>query len=216
MTLHPATRKAHLRAFLTQHPVATTVQLERAGLTEPMRWLDLPQVTYTCRTRTMQPHSETDLTFVALQNRTLGRPPRELMHDAALTEIRLRLAQEDPRLARYGWHVTTARGRERGNRPDAELRSPNPDRRSDYAVEVDAGYSQEVRLTKIEAFGEMGYSGVIWATTVHARTRTVPNEALTIRHLKLRTLMAYFIDFWSANDPYRDRPRCHKWMVHGW
>lgn len=216
MPLHPATQKAHLRAFLKEHPVATTVQLGRFGLAEAVGWLKLPTVTYTCRTRARHEDSEHDLTFVALGERTLKRAPRELMHEAALTEMRVRLADEAPRLASYRWRTTTERGAARARRPDAELISGRPDMRGDYAVEIDAGYAGKVRRAKLASFDMDNYQGVIWGTTVHARTVTLIEEARALKLGKLRDLQVYYLNFWSPGDPYRDRPRCHKPMVTRW
>lgn len=206
---HPATRKADLRRLLRDVGVATTVQLERRNLLEAADWLDLPRVTYTCRTRVTQ-DSAVGLTFMALEEADLDRSARDLMHQAGLAEARWRTALEEGEV----WQPVTLRGRQRMHLPDAEIIWPGPDHTRDTAVEFDAGYTGERITAKLQAAAQQGYTRILWATSVHARTRSVMRRARILHHQgrlpgvqRVRTL---FVDFWSEGDPYRERPRCHK------
>lgn len=138
-SVHPATAKAQLRATLSIDRVLTTVQLERRGLLKAAEWLGLPQACRTCRTRTTQSHSDTDLTFVSLHHNVLTRPARDLMHDAGLAEARHRV-RKALKPEEVWQHIDIA-GRQRTHLPDAEILDPDRDRRRDFAVEFDAGLS---------------------------------------------------------------------------
>ncbi|WP_216325965.1 hypothetical protein [Deinococcus aestuarii] len=213
---HPAIQKAKLRAALALDRTLTTVQLERRGLLQAATWLGLPQVTLTCRTRTTQPHSDTDLSFVALDARWLSRPPRDLMHDAGLGEARHRIEQRGDMPPRAVWQHVTLAGRQRVHLPDAEVLIPHPQRQMDWAVEFDAGYSPQRIERKLEAAASAGYRWMFWATSVHDRTTRVLGQAEDLHHLGrlpgLAGITTIFVDFWSLRDPYVGRRRCLKQM----
>ncbi|WP_216322900.1 hypothetical protein [Deinococcus aestuarii] len=214
---HPATQKARLRTVLAVDRTLTTVQLERRGLLRAATWLGLPQVTLTCRTRTTQPHSDTDLSFVALDARWLSRPPRDLMHDAGLGEVRHRIEQKNAMPPRAVWQHVTLAGRQRAHLPDAEILNPHPRLRRDWSVEFDAGYAPTRVEQKLEAAAQAGYNVIIWATSVHTRTASVSKQAKKLhdwdRLPGVDGVVVVFVDFWSARDPYEDRPRCKKNMI---
>lgn len=204
-------QKAELRRALSTDRTLTTVQLQRRGLLHAA--VGLPEVTYTCRTRVTQSDSGTDLTFVALTQETLARPPRELMHDAGTAEARHVLRRELP--AGATWQPTVAAGRARLRLPDAEVLH-GPDARQDWWVEFDAGYAPHEVDAKLEAAARAGYTRLVWATSIHARTRTVPEQATTLHRLHLLPgvleVTTVFVDFWSWREPYTGRSRCHKPM----
>lgn len=212
---HPATQKAKLRATLAIDRTLTTVQLERRGLLRAARWLGLPEVTRTCRTRTTQPHSDTNLTFVALDARWLSRPSRDLMHDAGLGEARHRVLPDGIPPQAVWQHVTLA-GRQRVHLPDAEMLIAHPQQRRDWAVEFDAGYSPQRIEQKLEAAACAGYRWMIWATSVHDRTLRVREQADDLHYRGrlpgLAGLTTVFVNFWSPQDPYVRRRRCFKQM----
>lgn len=208
---HPATLKAQLRAALSVDLVVTGAQLERWGLARAAVWLDLPRITRTCRTRVTQSESDTDLTFVALTDGDLNRSPRDLMHLAALAEARRSRVLEPGEV----WRHVALRGRSQATQADAEIiQTRDPGRRSDWAVEFDAGYSPGRIAQKLEGAVAAGYTRVLWATSIHARTRTVRAQAVHLqRRGRLPDLVLIetrFVDFWSPHDPYGNRPRCHK------
>lgn len=210
-SLHPAQRKALLRQTLTTDRVLTTAQLSRRGLLEAAGWMDLPSVTRTCRTRVTQSESDTDLTFVALSPEDLEHPSRDLMHLVGLAEARHRL----PLARGEVWLHVSLQGRVKRHQADAEiLQTLDPSRRSDWAVEYDAGYSRKRVADKLVAADEGGYIKVYWATSIHARTRTVMEMAQQLQRAgklpHLRQVETRFVDFWSLREPYVGRPRCHK------
>lgn len=69
---------------------------------------------------------------------------------------------------------------------------------------------------KLEAAARAGYVVILWATSIHARTHTVTEQARELGALGLlpgvRSVITLFVDFWSPDDPYTNRPRCHKKM----
>lgn len=212
-TLHPSQAKAELRQLLTTDLVLTTAQLERWGLLRAATWLELPTVTMTCRTRVTQSESDTDLTFVALEAEHLDQAPRELMHLCGLAEARrgrVLAAGEE-------WRHVRLAGRSKGHQPDAEVvQLLDGTRRSDCAVEFDAGYSTKRISQKLEAATNAGYSRILWATSIHRRAETVMDQATRLhrqgRLVDLRLVETQFVDFWSPHDPYTNRPRCYKPM----
>lgn len=210
--VHPARLKAQLRAMLAIDRVLTTVQLERRGLLRAAEWLELPRTCRTCRTRTTQSHSTVDLTFVALNSHTLTRPARDLMHDAGLAEARHRVMHA-LRPSAVWQHVDVA-GRRRTHLPDAEVLNLHSRGLQDFAVEFDAGYAPTRVAQKLKAAAEAGYSLVIWATSIHARTGTVAEQARKLHGLGqlpgVEDVVTLFVDFWTLGDPYAKRPRCYK------
>lgn len=210
---HPATQKAELRALLAVDSVVTAAQLQRWGLAQAAQWLELPRVTLTCRTRVTQSESTTDLTFVARSADQLARAPRELMHLSGLAETRRGRVLEPGQV----WQHVNLKGRAKIHQPDAEIvQLLDVARRSDWSVELDTGYSPQRIAQKLEAATTAGYSRILWATTVHRRTQTVLDQASWLQRKgklpDLTQIETQFVDFWSANDPYVNRPRCHKPM----
>jgi hypothetical protein len=210
---HPNVAKAELRALLATDRVVTTAQLGRWGLRSAAEWLGLPQLTRTCRTRVTQSESTVDLTFVAFTEALLDQAPRDLMHLCGLAEIRRARAL----VPGEQWRHVTLGNRRRGHLPDAEIiQMLDPTRRSDTAVEFDAGYSTTRCKQKLMAAAASGYSRILWATSVHARTRTVGRIAHQLQrsgHLpEVSEVQVRFVDFWSIHNPYVNRPRCHKLM----
>lgn len=210
--VHPARLKAQLRAMLAIDRTLTTVQLERRGLLKATEWLDLPQICRTCRTRTTQSHSTVDLTFVALNPRTLARSARDLMHDAGLAEARHRVHHGlHPNAI---WQHVDVAGRKRTHLPDAEVLNLHSRRLQDFAVEFDAGYAPARVEQKLKAAAEAGYSLIIWATSIHARTSTVAAQARKLHGLGqllgVDDVVTLFVDFWTLGDPYARRTRCYK------
>ncbi|MBB5235527.1 hypothetical protein [Deinococcus budaensis] len=210
MAEHPAQQKQRLRTLLHLSPVVTTAQLTRSGLLGAARGLKLPRQTLTCRTRTTQVMSETDLTFVALKRETLTWPRRDLMHTAGLTEVLFRVSREDGQR----WALTPLKGRGRGALPDAEILSPGENRARDWAVEFDAGYPAARVRDKLRSFAAQGYGAALWGISVHGRVPTILDLARELHGAGelpgLREVRVVWVDFWSAHDPYCNRPRCHK------
>lgn len=214
--VHPARQKAGLRRLLAVDQVVTTAQLRRWGLSEAAGWLGLPEVTFTCRTRVTQSESGVDLTFVSLDAETLNLAPRDLLHLAGAAEVRRRLVLGEGESWR---HIVTA-GRERGSWPDAEIVCPWGERRGvDWGVEVDLGYAPARIREKLRAAALAGYGGLIWGTSIHERTATLPSKIMewfASGDLPgVQGVLVLFIDVWSERDPYSGRPRCHKPM-HAW
>ncbi|GAA5514946.1 hypothetical protein Dcar01_03710 [Deinococcus carri] len=210
-SLHPAQRKALLRHTLAIDRVLTTAQLTRRGLLETAEWLELPRVTRTCRTRVTQSESDTDLTFVALRAEDLDCPSRDLMHLAGLAEARHRITLAEGEV----WRHVSLQGRVKRHQAHAEiLQTLDPSRRSDWAVEYDAGYSWGRITDKLVAADEGGYLKVYWATSIHARTLTVMTLAQQLQQAgrlpHLTQVETRFVDFWTPREPYVGRPRCHK------
>jgi len=208
---HPNRKKAELRLLLAVDQVVTTAQLERWGLLNAATWLDLPRVTRTCRTRVTQSESDLDLTFVALEPAVLAQAPRELMHLCGLAEAR----RGRVLLPGERWQHVHLKGRRKAHQPDAEIvQLLDPARRSDWSVELDTGYAVGRIAQKMEAACEAGYTRILWATTIHGRTRSVLDQATRLQrqgHLPdLVRIETQFVNFWSSGDPYLDRPRCHK------
>lgn len=206
---HPATDKRLLRFLLGTTAVATTVTLERVGLLRASEWLHLPRTTRTCRTRVTQSNTNIDLTFVALAPAALELPTRDLMHQAAVAEcMATQLTQGEGT-----WRLTPQSG---VTVPDAEILSPLSNR-LDCAVEIDLGYPPKVIRRKLEAFCEHGYSRILWATSIHARTVTVVDIAQELRQENrlpgLVSLETRYLNFWSTGDPYAERRRNSKPMA---
>lgn len=216
MPVHPATQKATLLSMLRVDRALTTVQLERRGLLQAADWLGLPRVTYTCRTRVTQSDSCVDLTFVSMDESWLKSSPRDLMHWAGLGEARAQLGRVKLDLPAHRWQHVDLGGRHKSHLPDAELIGPAGQTDRDGAVEFDAGYSPAKVALKMEAAAAAGYRLLIWATSIHRRTITVPEQAREFHRLGLLPdlvgVIVLFVDFWSAVSPYDDRPRCHKPM----
>ena len=213
-SVHPNTQKAELRALLAVDQVVTVAQLDRWDLLQAAGYLRLPCLELTCRTRVTQPDSYSDLTFVALEREPLDLAPRELMHLCGLAEARRgRVLEPGER-----WRHVSLKGRSKGNHPDAEIiQTLDRDRRSDCAVEFDAGYARDRVAVKLIAAAADGYTRILWATSIHARTRTVMTLAVQLHRAgrlpNVTRVETRFADFWSAHDPYVDRPRCHKAMT---
>lgn len=207
-SIHPATQRVRLQQILRIDRTVTTVQLGRWDLLQAAERLGLPQVIYSCRTRITQSDSTVNLTFVALDDVTLDRAPRDLMHDAGLAEARAHHVLESG----AHWRHVTLRGRARLHLPDAEIIGPDLEHTRDWAVEFDAGYSRKVIREKVQAMCAQGYTRLLWASSIHDRTRSV--QAL-VRALwvagdapGLEIVETRFCDFWTADcDPYRHRPR---------
>ena len=203
-----------MRALLTVDRVATTAQLERWGLLRAAEQLELPSTKLTCRTRVTHSDSVVDLTFVALLDTHLDLAPRELMHLCGLAEARWgRVLVPGER-----WQHVTLKGRVKGNHPDAEIVRPaDLERRSDWAVEFDAGYTRARIAQKLEAAAAGGYARILWATSIHDRTRTVTALAARLHRQHrlpgIESIETRYVNFWTPKDPYTNRPRCHKQMV---
>lgn len=206
---HPARQKALLRQMLAVDRVVTTAQLQRHGLLGVADRLELPQVTYACRTRINQPTSEVNLTFVAWASDVLSGTPSELMHLAGLAEARQRLG---PLASGSEWRHISLAGNLRTQLPDAEIVHSLPG--LDGAVEFDAGYDTKKRVQKLKSFVRNGYTRLYWMTTIHGRVSKVMHE---MQQLEKQGLLPHvldaevvFVNFWSVRDPYVNRPRCHK------
>lgn len=209
MTLTPSRKKSVLQTRLRTDRVLTTVQLERQGLLAAADALDLPQVTFTCRTRVTQPRSRCKLTYVALEEGLLDRPPHLLMHDAGLAETRAR----SPELVGGTFKHLDLQGKERGHLPDAVYLAPHLQTAQDWAIEFDAGYDPETIEDKLRGADRQGYARYLWATTIRARTAQI-GKLLRKMHAidpfsHLQHVEARFVDFWSP-DPYQTSPRMHK------
>lgn len=207
---------ATLRKMLQVDRVLTTVQLERRGLLEAADSLGLPRVTYTCRTRVTQSDSGVDLTFVAVDEVWLRSSPRDLMHWAGLGEGRSQLGRVRLDLTAHLWQHLNPKGRPRGPLLDVELIRPGGVTDRDGGAEFDAGYSPAKVALKMEAAAIAGYRLLIWATSTHSRTITIPEQARELHRLGLLPdvvgVIVLFVDFWSQGSPYDDRSRCHKPM----
>jgi hypothetical protein len=209
--MHPAQLKALLRRTLTTDIVLTTAQLERRGLREAAQWLALPSLTLTCRTRVTQSESTTDLTFVALTLTALDQTPRDLMHLAGLAEARSLKTLAEGEV----WRHIVLKGRIKHHQADAEIvQALDSSRRSDWAVEFDAGYSRARTVRKLIAAAQVGYTKLYWATSIHDRARSVMALAAQLQHQGrlpyVSQIETRFVNFWSASEPYLGRPRCHK------
>ncbi|WP_412030478.1 hypothetical protein [Deinococcus yunweiensis] len=211
---HPATAKAALREHLRRHPVVTEVQLARRGWTQAAAWLDLPYVTLDVRTQVTQPTSQTPVTFVSAEERSLEVPPRELLHAACLAETATRLEGLRPEWRDGEYAYVTCGGRMQGVRPDAEVIVDVASRTSDIAVEVDTGYGHGVRTRKYTAFAGQGYGEVVWATTIHGRVQAVAAEVREwhgLGHMPgIRRVTVCYVDVHRRGDPYAPRRRLHK------
>ena len=206
----------HLRAALATDEVVTAAQLQRWGWWAAAQALELPSLTRTCRVRVTDPESGRDLRFLALDRETLSRAPRDLMHLAGLAEARRRLALEPGET----WRLLNARGAAMGDTrhwPDAEIvQQLDNSRRSDWAVEFDAGYSRARIRQKLQAAATAGFTRLYWASSIHTRVETVLREMLLLKGggtlPRVTRVETRFVDFWSRHDPYVGRPRCHKSM----
>ncbi|PNY82745.1 hypothetical protein [Deinococcus koreensis] len=215
MTLHPATQRAQLQFLFREVPVVTTVQLHRLGLLRAAGSLTLPERTRDCVTRVTQQRSVTRLSFVALKASTLQRPAQVLQHLAGVAEARLQLGELAPG---ERFSLIATRGRPSGNQPDAELLLGGPSGYQDQALEFDAGYPKLRVDEKLRAFAEQGYTGILWATSVHGRVETLFQRMRDLRAAGelpgVERCQVTFVDFWTAHrDPYGHRPRCHKPFV---
>jgi len=211
---HPNTLKAQVRALLAVDRVVTTAQLQRWGLLRAAEQLELPTTELTCRTRVTHSDSVIDLTFVALLDAHLDLAPRELMHLCGLAEAR----RGRVLAAGEHWQHVSLKGRAKGNYPDAEIVRPaDLERRTDWAVEFDAGYAPARIAEKLEAAAAAGYTRILWATSIHDRTRTVTALAARLhrqgRLPGIESIETRYVNFWTPKDPYINRPRCHKQMV---
>lgn len=209
--MHPNQQKAQLRSLLAVDQVVTTAQLERWGLLNAATWLDLPRVLRTCRTRVTQSESDLDLTFVALEQAVLAQAPRELMHLCGLAEAR----RDRVFVVGEHWQHVRVKGRRKSHQPDAEIvQVLDHTRRSDCAVEFDAGYAPARITQKLEAACESGYTRILWATSIHGRTRSVLEQAAQLQRQgrlpELRQMETRFVNFWVPVNPYQPRPRCSK------
>lgn len=209
--MHPSTQKKTVRVLLGLTRVATLEQLTKHDLAEAVGWLGLPtRGPVTCRTRTTQPDSLVDLTFVALEEKWLDSERRDLMHYAGLSELLFQVEREEG--AR--WRLIDLKGRGTGRLPDAELIMPGGPRRRDTFVEFDAGYDREAVEDKLRAAAHSGYCRILWACSVHGRLSTIASIADALQRtgqLKgVVKLEVVWVDFWSTRDTYTGRPRCHK------
>lgn len=210
----PATKRAKVQRLLAVDQVVTLAQLQRWGVSEVVRWQALPVVTRTCRTRVNQSDSDVDLAFVAWDAAVLDQAPRDLMHLAALAETRSRKRLQPGE----EWRHVSVAGRSRGHLPDVEiLQMLDPTRRSDWAVEFDAGYPWSRVRAKLTAAAADGYTRLCWATSVHGRVQRVMDLATRLQqegHLPGVVMVeTCWVDFWSEENRYVSRPRCHKPMA---
>lgn len=204
-----ATQRATLRDLLEACRVVTRQQLLRWGLLDAAREWQLPYQSLSVRTRTTQPHSVVVLTFVALDPYWLRRPARDLMHWAAAAELYWCGAVPPG----WTWQLVDGTGGRRGRVPDAQIICPNDSAR-DVAVEVDPGYSSAKVKAKLSAYAASGYGSVFWGVTVQGRVPRIIVVAQALQHTGvlagMRIIAARYINFWTATDPYRGRPRCRK------
>jgi hypothetical protein len=206
-----STQTSNVKLLLGLTRVATLEQLKKYDLTEAVSVLGLPiRGPVTCKTRTTQPDSLVDLTFVALEAKWLNSPRRDLMHYAGLSELLCLTEAEDG----AEWHLVDLKGREPGRMPDAEIIFPRSVRRHDIFVEFDAGYSRDAVTDKLRAAARSGYSRVLWACSIHGRLSTIASIADTLQRTAqlegVERLEVVWVDFWSLRDTYSGRPRCHK------
>lgn len=187
--------------------MVTAGQLERWGLVEAARRLALPSRVQSVKTQVTQDSSLRDLTFVAVDERLLLRPERELKHWSALSEV-----WWTTELGKHGrWKVLDGRGREGRRMPDAQVSDSWLD---PWAVEIDCGYGKDQIERKLLGIAEARFRRVVWATTVHDRVRRmgwliddlwVAGELKVIEEYEIR-----YCNFWNNQDPYQNRPRCFK------
>lgn len=203
-------RKNQLRRALALDRTLTTVQIERRGLLGAAEALDLPSVPLTCRTRVTQPHSNVNLTFVALDPAILKRTERELMHYAGIAE-----ARERSDLTGGVWRHVSIKGKTRLHLPDAEYIVHDGRTSSDWAIEFDAGYGFEKVRDKLRAAEQSGYRQFLWSTTVRARPGKFGDFLQELESKEpfetLRRVDVTFVDFWTNTDrTYTQSRRNHK------
>lgn len=198
--------------------VATVAQLERRGLGQALRALELPQLTLSVRVRSNDRSSLRDVTFLAATSKALTQPPRTLTHKAAITELELKLdlldaapgkPQVRPPPVTKGRHCRTD-GMMHTDRTDGTAQKS--------ALEVDLGYNLARIQQKVASVGRDGrqnYDDYLLATTVHQRTTSVPEKLKSAAASgtpfgTLRSCTVVWVDFWSTKEPYLGRPRCYK------
>lgn len=172
------------------------------------RWA---RATYTVNTRSKQQHSVSTLEWYAPNGQTLNAEVAVLLHNSCLTELLLLEAVE-----LHGAVVRPVTGGLKGMAwPDAEALWRDRSQ-LDTAIEIDVGYDLATSRRKLISFCVQGYTSVIWGTTVHQRVRTWGDEITRMVAAgqldQLQKLQVVFVDVWSDNDPYVNRPRCHKPM----
>lgn len=187
--------------------MVTAGQLERWGLVEAARRLELLSRVQSVKTQVTQDSSLRDITFVAVDERLLLRPERELKHWSALSEVWWATW-----LGKHGvWEVLDGRGREGRRMPDAQVSDSWLD---PWAIEIDCGYGKSQIERKLLGIAEAGFRRVVWATTVHDRVRRMGWLIDDLwREGKLTAVEEYdirYCNFWSSQDPYQNRPRCFK------
>lgn len=211
---HPATLKAELRRFLGQHPVVTTMQLERWGWAQAADWLDLPRLSLDVRTQVTQPSSQVELTFVAHTEAALLDPPHVLLHSALLAETWAVLNATQAAFPGEGFRYVSLRGRGQGRLPDAEIQLFENEPGLDSAVEVDTGYPPRRCHEKLHSYALQGFSSLVWATTVHGRVTSMARQIETLQRLGqlpgVREYLVLYVNVSRPGDPYRPRPRGHK------
>lgn len=189
--------------------VLTIAQLSRRGLLQEARDLRLPSVQLTCRVRSNDGTSDRLLEFVVADPEHLALPPRDLMHLVGLAETR-HLTELEPG---ERWNLLPLSERVRGHRMDAEI-IRGSDYTDDCGIEFDAGYSEKQIKAKMCAMNEAGYTRILWSTSVHARVTEVLGVVNNLRRegelRRIRQVRTRFANFWSEEDPYTGRPRCHK------
>ncbi|GHF61089.1 hypothetical protein GCM10017781_41530 [Deinococcus metalli] len=196
-----------LEQVFSANRVVTTAQLRRWGLWDAAIELGVLSRVQTVRTQVTQTTSLRDLEFVAMEHGWLSRPERELKHWSGLAEVWWSVS-----LGRRGvWKVLDGRGRAGRRMPDAQVTGLWLD---PWAIEIDCGYGMTHIRDKLVGMAEAGFRRVVWATTVHDRVRRVgwliddlwrAGELSTVEEYDVR-----FCNFWSREDPYRNRPRCFK------
>ncbi|GAA5503280.1 hypothetical protein Dxin01_03035 [Deinococcus xinjiangensis] len=211
--MHVSTAKAQLRKRLEIDRVATSVQIQRAGLVEAASALKLPVEALTLRTRSRDPGSDQDAFVFGLTPADLHQPHHQLTHLVLLGELRNLIKINGD--WSVSWHILSLSGRPRGNKPDAEylcnhLRTGAA---VDIAVEADAGYGWRKVAAKLEQAALDGYGGVIWGTTLHIRPPQLTALAQKLhkagRLPGLKWVDVRYIDPVNP-DPYRLRPRARK------
>lgn len=210
--LTPAAARHALREILEACRVVTAPQLQRWGLDGAAQQLGLPYRIRTVRTRSTQPHSSVALRFAALDPHWLQKPARDLLHWAGAAE----LWPTGIIPADGAWRLVDGRSGQRGRFPDAEIIRPTGSS-GDIAVEVDTGYARTKVEAKLEAYARMGYNRIMWGVTVHAQVLGVAHLAANLlrtnRLSDVKGVYVRYINCWDVQDPYHDRPRCHKPML---
>lgn len=204
---HPDRQRAFILELLRANRVVPLSLLQRWGLEEAAMSMGLPSRILSGLTRSRQPHSLVEMTFLAFEQKHFTQ---EAFHLAGVVEMWMRIGDEGGKV----WKLVDARGRERSRMPDAELVMPGQ-LHTDTAIEFDAGYSMKTIHAKLKAFAAVGYSKVMWGTAEHARVKTLAHAIVSWVNAgdypaNLKGIQVAYVNYWSTKNPYIDRARCHK------